>query len=307
MPDLDDEFPTSPAPRSAAPVEARDCDLPDKLADLLDAIGNSEDYRVRIFRADSSGRMAMVGTMKRVPDPDELGQRFGGGEYQLIAQWRTPGVTVGRPNKRTIEFYLGPEYTAAANEERLRVQGPGSAGLDLEKTLAIAERIASLRGGDGGGTVAVVGMMERIMDRMDRMQERTDDKFEKLLDRITEAQARPVDPLESWRNSMVLAKEMGLPVLGEKEEARAPWLEVAELVANNAGKFLEMLTEAQKSKVAQMRLLTNPMARKVMAQAPALKDPAKRAAMIATLEAKLGPEQTKQIVDAIDGKTEAPK
>ena len=299
---LDDDTTPAPALRS----ESKDCDLPDKLADLVDAIGTSENYSVRVFRADSSGRMAMVATMKRVPDPDELGRTFGGGEYEIIAQWRAAGVTMGRPNKRSIQFYLGPEYTAIANDERSRSMGQNASGLDLEKTLALAERIAAMRGGDGG-TVAIVGMMERVMDRMDRMQERTDDKFEKLLDKITEANNRTAHPLDYYRESIMLAKEMGLPVMGQQEDARAPWLEVAELVANNAGKFLEMMTEAQKSKAAQFRLLANPMARKVMAQAPALKDPKKRAAMIATLEAKLGTEKTKQIVDAIDGKTEAPK
>lgn len=282
--------------------ESKDSDLPERLSEIMEALGSQTVYTVRIFRADPAGRMAMVGTMQRLPDPDELGRLYGGGEFELVIQWRTQGVTTGRPNKRSIAFVLGPEYTTAVNAERLRAQGAGG-GLDLEKVLTMAERIASIRGGNGdGGTVAVVGMMERLMDRMDRMQERTDDKFEKILDRITEANNNRPDPLESWRASMVMAKEMGLPVLGQQEDARAPWLEVAELVANNASKFMEMLTEAQKSKAAQFRMLANPMARKVMAQAPALKDPAKRAAMVAHLESKLGKEQTQRIVDAIDGK-----
>lgn len=283
--------------------ESKDSDLPERLSEIVEAIGNAPSYTVRIFRAGPDGRMAMVGTMPRLPDPDELGKLYGGGEYELVVQWRTQGVSTGRPNKRTLSFVLGPEYTSVVNAERLRIQQPGQ-GMDLEKVLTMAERIASIRGGNGdGGNVVVVSMMERIMDRMDRMQERADEKFERMLDKITEANSNRPDPLEAWRNSMVLAKEMGLPIAGAApEDSRAPWLEVAELVANNAGKFLEMLTEAQKSKAAQFRLMANPMARKVMAQAPALKDPAKRAAMIAHLREKIGEEQTQKIVDAIDGK-----
>ena len=307
MPDLDDEL-TLPLP--ATPTrDADEADLPDRLAEILEAIGDAPNYTVRVFRTDSTGRPAMIATLPRLPDPDELGKRFGGGDYQLVVQWRPANKPTGRPFKKTVSFCLDSTYTAAANAERARSNGDAAQGFDLDKVLGVAERIASIRGGgtEGAGLIAVTGMMERLMDRMDRMQERTDEKFEKLVDKITEAQARQPDPLESWRNSMVMAKEMGLPVLGSQEEARAPWIEVAELVANNAGKFLDMMTEAQKSKAAQFRLLGNPMARKVMAQAPALKDPAKRAAMIATLQAKLGPEQTQKIVDAIDGKTEAPK
>lgn len=306
MPDLDDEL-TLPLPSTLPPRDAAEADLPDRLAEIMEAIGDAPSYSVRVFRTDASGRQAMIATLPRLPDPDELGKRFGGGDYELVVQWRPAGKSTGRPFKRTISFCLDATYTAAANAERARSQGEGAQGLDLEKVLGLAERIASVRGGESGGAglVAVTGMMERLMDRMDRMQERTDEKFEKILDRMVEMRSNPLDSL---KETMSMAKELGIPLLGApQEEPRAPWLEVAELVANNAGKFMEMMTEAQKSKAAQFRLLANPMARKVMAQAPALKDPAKRAAMIATLEAKLGPEKTKQIVDAIDGKTEAPK
>ncbi len=282
----------------AATRDAPDAALPEKLAELQAALTNATKYTVRIFRETAGGEWALLATVYKLPDPDEVGRLYGGGRYLLNVQWRTQGVTTGRMNRREIEFRLDGTYSEQLAAERARHgQAAPAAGLGLAEVLATAERLAALRG-NGGGESAVVGLVEKLMDRMDRDRERTDAKFEKLVEIITN---RP-DPLTEWRRSMDLAKEMGLPVpMGGQEPEKSPWLEVAGMVADNAGKFLELMTEAKRSTAAKIRIMARePMARKVAAQAAAIKDPAKRAQMIALLDSKVGAEKTDAILQALE-------
>lgn len=273
--------------------------LPEKLAELQAALVNADKYTVRVFRESAGGEWALLATVYKLPDPDEVGKTYGGGRYLLVIQWRTQGISVGRMNRREIEFTLDNTYTAQAQAERARNIGPQVAtGPNLQEVLALAERIAAMSRPDTG-SAAVVGLVEKLMDRMDRDRERTDARFEKILEAINN---RP-DGMETYFSMMEKAKAMGLPTLsGPTEPERAPWIEVAEIVANNVGKFFEMMTEANKGAAAKARLLMRePMARKVAAQASALKDPAKRSAMIAHLDSKVGKETTDNILKALEG------
>lgn len=286
-----------PTPGSSKSTDATA--LPEKLAELQAALVNAAKYTVRVFRETGGGEWALIATVYKLPDPDEVGKLYGGGHYLLVIQWRTQGNTVGRMNKREIEFTLDSTYTAQAQAERARNLGPqAAAGANVQEILQVAERLAAMSRPDNG-SAAVVGLVERLMDKMDRDRDRNDDRFAKLLETLTN---RP-DPMETYFNMMERAKAMGLPTLsGPTEPDRAPWLEVAELVANNVGKFFEMMTEANKGAAAKARLLMRePMARKVAAQASALKDPAKRSAMIAHLDAKVGKETTDNILKALEG------
>lgn len=289
------EIPTAAGSTKEKPATA----LPEKLAELQAALVNADKYTVRVFRESAGGEWALLSTVYKLPDPDEVGKMYGGGRYLLVIQWRTQGVTSGRPNRREIEFTLDNTYTAQAQAERARNMAPQvAAGPNLQEVLGLAERIAAMSRPDTG-SAAVVGLVEKLMDRMDRDRERTDARFEKILDALNN---RP-DGMETYLNMMEKAKAMGLPTLsGPTEPERAPWLEVAELVANNVGKFFEMMTEANKGAAAKARLLMRePMARKVAAQAAALKDPAKRSAMIAHLDKKVGKETTDNILKALEG------
>jgi hypothetical protein len=149
--------------------------------------------------------------------------------------------------------------------------------------------------------------LDRVFDRLDRMQERNDSRFEKLAEAILEnRRATPADPFEQLRGVLAFGKEMGMPLPGAQPDARPAWLEVVDIVAENAGKLLEMMSAAQQSNAAKLRLMANPQARKVATVgASAIKDPAKRAQMIAALDEKVGQQTTDQILDALGQKRDA--
>jgi len=283
-------------------------DLPQRLAEILEAIGSQTVYTVTVYRLDErTGSPKQLAQLRRLPDPDEVGRMFGGGDYKLHVSWRTQGRTTGRLNSREVEFSLGDNYDAEAAIAR-RKASPAGDDAGLEKAFSLAERMVSLSRsvGNGGQESATALAIDRILDRMDRLQERTDARFEKLAEAILDSRRQPADPFEQLRGVMAFGKEMGMALPGAQPDARPAWLEVVDIVAENAGKFLEMMTAAQKSKVAQIKLMANPQARKIATVgAAAIKDPAKRAQMIAALDAKVGPDTTNQILEAL-GQKRAP-
>lgn len=282
-----------PAPSSVVP----DDDLPAKLAEILQAIGSQTNYTCTVYKMhEASGRFHQLAQLRKLPEPDEVGKMFGGGEYELRVSWRTQGARVGRLNSRTVGFILGDNYDEAAALARRK--GNPADGTDLDRVFALAERMVSL-GGRGGDSLAVTAML----DRLERMEDRNAARFEKLAEAILAVKTERPDPFAQFREMMAFGKEIGLPLLGQSEPARAPWLEVVDIVAENAGKFLDMMTAAQKSKAAQIKLLANPQARKVATVgAAAMKDPAKRAEMIAALDAKVGVETTDKILAGLGEK-----
>ncbi len=279
-------------------------DLPARLSEILEAIGSQTNYTVTVYKMhDGTGRLQQMAQLKKLPDPDEVGKMFGGGEYELHVSWRTQGVRTGRLNSRTLSFVLGDNYDDLAAMAR-RSKTPAD-GTDLDRVFSLAERMVSLgRGGSAGGSdVVIAGAFDRVFDRLDRMQERNDARFEKLAETILAVKSERVDPFSQLREVLTFGKEMGLPMIGQQEPSRAPWLEVVDIVAENAGKFIDLMTEAQKSRVAQMKLLANPQARKVATVgSAAMKDPAKRAEMIAALDAKVGKETTDKILAGLGEK-----
>ena len=280
-------------------------DVMDKLQDLLESVGGATDLTTTLWRlVDATQKWSMIFQGKQLLEVDQVGRRFGGGEYRMRVTWRTQGVTRGKPYVREIEFIIGPEY-----DELVRGRGGRPAGandpvpLDTEKVLQLAEKIASIRqpqasSGDGP---ALVAMVERLMDRMDRMQERSDAKFEQLVQTL-QRQPAAQNPTEALREVMAFGKEMGIPMLsGFGDDKREPWLEIAEMVGSNVGKFLEMLTAAQASNAAKVRILaTNPQARKLATVGKReLENPESRAKMIAHLDGKIGAEQTDKILEGL--------
>lgn len=269
-------------------------DVPDRLQDLFESIGQTSDLTFSVWRfADLSQKWSLVSQGRRTMDIDEIGRRFGGGEYRIRATWRAPGIKVGRPFNREMEFSIGEEYNQFRPEKN-----PEPAQPELEKVLGMAERIASIRG--GGDAAGIASLVDRMMDRMDRMQERTDAKFEKILDQMNHQRQQVTNPTDQLREIMAFGKEMGIPMLANAGDSREPWLEIADMVANNVGKFLEMMAEAQKSKLARVRMMADPMARKVATVGKReMENPESRAKMIAHLDAKVGPEKTNQILEGL--------
>jgi hypothetical protein len=280
-------------------------DLPDLLADLAAEIGSQKNFSARVMRKNpTSGHWELLVSMTRLPDPDEVGKLYGGGWYRLVVTWRIQGVTTGRPLKREIEFCLSDAYNSPETAARLRgtSAAPAAPVTDADTILAAAERLAKIRPSEDAGA-GMGALLERLFDRLDRMQERQDSKFEKLLEVI--AQKPAPDPLATWRESMAMAKEMGLPVIGHEKDERAPWIEVAELVADNLGRFLELMTEAQKSNVAKIKAMANPQVRRVVTVGrEAVKDPKKRHEMISAMDAKVGREATNTILEGLGIKRE---
>lgn len=304
--DVEDvEAPALHLPESQTLQAPAAVDIPQKLAEILEAIGSQTVYTVTVYRLDDrTGAPKQLAQLRRLPDPDEVGKMFGGGDYELHVSWRTQGRTTGRMNSRRVEFSLGDNYDQEAALARRKAHGTREDDNGLEKAFSLAERMVSLsRSVGGGGVDSTVVALDRILDRMDRMQERTDARFEKLAEAILDSRRNNADPFDQLRGVMAFGKEMGMAVPGAQPDARPAWLEVVDIVAENAGKFLEMMTEAQKSKVAQIKMLANPQARKVATVgAAAIKDPAKRAQMIAALDAKVGPDTTNQILEALGQK-----
>lgn len=288
---------------SRVPTTTED-DLPARLAEILQAIGSQTNYTCTVCKMhEGSGRFQQLAQLRKLPDPDEVGKMFGGGEYELRVSWRTQGVKFGRLNSRTVSFLLGDSYDEAAAMAR-RKASPTD-GTELDRVFSLAERMVSLGGRSqmGGNDVALAGALDRLFDRLDRMQERTDARFEKLAETLLAVKTERVDSFGQLREVLSFGKEIGLPMLGQQEPARAPWLEVVDIIAENAGKFLDMMTAAQKSKVAQIKLMSNPQARKIATVGgAAMKDPAKRAEMIAALDAKVGVETTDKILAGLGEK-----
>ena len=300
----DEQF--TPDPQAVAPARVTD-DLPAKLAEILEALGSQTVYTVTVNKLhEPSGRWQLVGTLRKLPEPDDVGRMFGGGEYDMTVNWRTQGNTRGRPNSRNVTFFLGDNYDRLARESASKKSDDGAP--DFERIFGMAERMAKLSGNGGadGQSVALASMMDRVLDRIDRMQEKNDSRFEKLADALLEIRRAPVaNPLDGLRELMTLGKELGLPMIGQKEEpeARPAWLEVVDIVAENAGKFLDMMTAAQKSNVAKIRMMANPQARRVVqVGGEAMKDPVKRAAMIEALDKQIGKEKTDQILAGLGQK-----
>jgi len=275
-------------------------DVPEQLQDLIESIGSSTNINVSIWRmVELSQKWSLVSQGSRLLGIDEIGKRFGGGEYRMKAVWRAQGERLGRPRTRELEFVIGPEYDHY-NPLNRKYEGHEPAQPDLDKVLGLAERIATIRGGGNDGA-GIVSLVEKMIDRMDRMQERSDAKFEKLIETIGRQKHEAVNPTESLREIMAFGKEMGIPMLGNSNEnSREPWLEIADMVANNVGKFLEMMAASQKSNLARVRMMADPMARKVATVgAREMQNPESRAKMIAHLDAKVGPEKTNQILEGL--------
>ena len=278
--------------------------LLDLLEELYDALGEQHNVKASVLKEDPNipGRFATVWTGTRVLSADEIGKLFGGGTYKEIVQWG--GGQHGVPRRKTeVPVYLHPIYDDLARKRRaeLRKAEQEPEQLGTEKVIELATRLAAMQQpGAGAGVAALAPVLERIMDRIDRMQERTDARFEKILDAMHAPRGTGISELKEL---LVLGQQIGVPGLPAPApvvEAREPWLDVVEMVSDNVGKFLEMLAESQKSAAARLRLMADPMARKVATDGrKAMQNPETRAKMIAHLDAKIGPEQTNQILKAL--------
>jgi hypothetical protein len=281
-------------------------DVPDKLQELIDAIGSQTDMNVSLWKVvESSQKWAMIHQCKRLLDLDEIGRKFGGGEYRMKVAWRTQGATRGRPCSREIDFVLGDAYDAFLSDAKATAAPRREPEKDIDQVLSLAERIAKIGAqgpaAAGGVDSGILGMFDRLIDRMDKMQERTDSKFERLLEHINKPAAAPVDPKQALRDLIDLGKEMGLPVVSQMGGGdREPWLVVAELVAENAGKLLDMYTAAQQSNLAKIKAMADPIARRVVTVGkPQLADPVARKKMVEYLDGKIGPAETDKILKAL--------
>lgn len=284
-------------------------DVPEAFAELFEAVGSQTEIHVSVSRLEEgSGKWALVHQGARVLSAHEVGTTFGAGEYRETVQWRTQGATRGPMKKRDVSFIIGREYGLGKATQQHSQPAAPDASKELERVLDMTGKVMALARPAADSTGPVLQLVERLMERMDRMQERTDAKFEKLIDVMTAkaaappSAAAPIDPMSQLRELIAFGKEMGVPVVSQmgENESKPVWMEAVEMVAGNVGKFLEMLTEAQKGKAAQMRLLaTSKQARTVYAAKTHLENPETRAKMIEQLDAKVGAETTDKILKGL--------
>lgn len=304
---------TAPNPPGLEEAIGNASDIPEAFAQLLEAVGSQTEVQVSLSRFEEGiGRWALVHSGTRVLTAHETGTKFGQGEYRETVQWRTQGSTRGPMRKREVVFVVGREYGLGQASASLQapVQPAPDPGKELDRVLDLAAKVVNLGGGRGDNQIApVLALVEKLMDRMDRDREADRARYEKLLEivqRPAAAAAPPavqLQPMEALRELIAFGKEMGVPVVkemgGSNEEAKPVWMGAVEMIGDNVGKFLEMMNTAQQSKLARVRLLANPQARKIMAAKPHFENPETRAKMIAQLDEKVGKETVDKILQAL--------
>lgn len=276
-------------------------ELPARLAELVDEMGDSPlSLETTISRANEAGEWAQVGRFRgRIPDPHEIGETFGSGRYLMAVRWQKNVSQPGRPNVRRLVFVLGSSYDEAAAAKRRDARRNDSETGTTEKALEIAERLVKLQrapASDSGAAVA--GIMERVLDRLDRMEERNAERFERMLERIQTTPKR--DTLEDLQRLREAGEMLGIQI-GPKADDEAPaWVAALGAIADNIGPYLEKLTAARVSVVKRVQLAADPNVRKIAAHAKQVShDPAKRAAMIATMDEKIGAETVDSILEGL--------
>lgn len=315
---MNDQIPTgganAPNPPALEALPGVAGDIPEAFAFLMEEVGSQTELQVSVSRLeDTSGRWALVHSGARVLSAHEVGGKFGSGEYRETVQWRTQGAIRGPMKKREVVFVIGREYGLGQGSQPAQAPpAPVDTAKELDRVLDLASKVVSLSGRGGSDQLApVIGLVEKLMDRMDRDREADRTRFDALRDEMRALLSKGQGPApargdlkEELRDLIALGKELGVPGVqnmgGSNEEPKPVWMGAVEIIGENVGKFLETLGEMQKSKAAQIHLLaTSRQARTVLAAKPHFDNPATRVKMIEQLDSKVGKETTDKILQGL--------
>lgn len=161
-------------------------DTPNEIRDFIAGNGIGNKYQCIIKENIAGGTPAILETMNnRHPELEEIGKRWGPGDYTLVFSWSVPKPGGGKEKQmKNLSLHFSErawrdiheDYLMERSEERKRKRAQ-----DLEK----ARQEAELRSIENGG-----------------------------------AKEPPPDPLEALKKSLEIAKSLGIPVGGGAKEGK---------------------------------------------------------------------------------------
>lgn len=154
--------------------------VPDELTEMMEALGSVKEFWVNIQRVDNGTKVFCGKKINILPDPHQIGEEFGAGEYFLNVSWPDVSGTGKRPPRwKRLHYILDASYNeihrnwlAMKNPSAL-VGGPVGFDTDLERLAKLQSVFGSKK--DDSGLALVLEMVKeqnrQTERRMDKIQE----------------------------------------------------------------------------------------------------------------------------------------
>ncbi len=263
--------------------------VPDEVLNFIDEMNSAKEYTVTINRIVNGAKQLVTKLRNLIPDNDEIGIKYGPGEYRLVFAWPVPNRKT--PDTRQIPLIVADDYAIPHREylERMRqssaaIAPVGNSASDLLDTLT---KFAPLMGKGGNDSSAVVlemvreqgqQMREVVKDLREQMKEdrrEANAKFEKLLEVVAKKAetpaVRPLSLAEQMQEFMGVQKMLGMMNgTAAPEDNRPVWLQAIDQIGDRVFPLIEAFTkgsamEKVKAGVALKREFATDIGKKLLA------------------------------------------
>jgi len=160
-------------------------EMPDEIKDFLQTNGIGKKFQCLLKEKIPGGGTGVLETMNnRYPDIDEIGKRWGPGDYQLVFSWKTPKPGGGREGHlKNLDLHF-PERAWREIHEEYLIERSETRKKERERDLARARQEAELKALEHGPAGA------------------------------------QADPLETLKKALDTAKSLGIPIGGAGEKSK---------------------------------------------------------------------------------------
>jgi hypothetical protein len=263
LPEFVDDETYSPAMHTKNPEKES---VPDELTALLEELGQVKEFSVTVQRITESGREHCGKMVNVLPDTEEIGVKFGPGNYRLTISWPVPGKKT--PLTKPLNIRIGKEYAIRhrkwMEEESAKLETRPQTGSDNFSFLldAASKMVGMMRPSDNNsGILEIVRMQSeqttKMIDRLERTisddRKENNSKFEKMLgafetvvSRISERKEKPF--LEQLKEIKEMAGVLGMsPVAGmishDEIDDRPDWMKAIDMIGDKIGPLLSAFAQ----------------------------------------------------------------
>lgn len=263
---LDDlpEFQDLPTPEQYHPAadkpNARHESVPDEVLNFIDEMNSAKEYTVTINRIVNGSKALVTKLRNIIPDNDEIGVKYGPGEYRLVFAWPVPNRKT--PDTRQIPLIVAEDYATPHREylERERQKSAalspsGNGSADLLDTLT---KFAPLMGKGSSDNSPILEMVreqgntlrEVVKDLREQMKEdrrEANAKFEKLVELVGKQSQVPAVRVPTLREQLEelqgVQKMIGFfNASAPAEDNRPVWLQAVDQIGERVFPLIEALT-----------------------------------------------------------------
>ncbi len=234
--------------------------VPDEVLNFIDEMNSAKEYTVTINRIVNGAKQLVTKLRNLIPDNDEIGIKYGPGEYRLVFAWPVPNRKT--PDTRQLPLIVAEDYAIPHREylERMRQSSAalapaGNGAGDLLDTLT---KFAPLMGKGSSDNSAVLEMVreqgntmrEVVKDLREQMKEdrrEANAKFEKLVELVgKQSQAvavRAPTLREQLEELQGVQKMLGFfNGTAAPEDNRPVWLQAVDQIGERVFPLIEALT-----------------------------------------------------------------